>query len=391
MKILYHHRTQVEDAQGVHIYEMVNAFRNLGHEVQMASLVKLKEDTREKVKGNKWEWIIRFAPNWFYELMGLVYNIYGYRLLCRMIRRNPPDIIYERYALNTFCGIWASRRFNIPFILEVNAPLYIEQSKLGKLTFKNFARFSERWICSNSTWTITVTEVLRQILIRHGVSAEKIRVMPNGIDPKKINESISGDTVRRKYGLHGKIVLGFVGWFRPWHGLESLLKIMHQNGFAKKNVNLMLVGDGPAYESLYRYAKDNGLLPAVTFTGPVAHGEIPAHIAAMDIAVQPSATEYACPMKLIEYMGMGKCILATDQANIRELLEDGKTGFLFEDEEELASILLKLLNNPQERNRVGRKVLKFVKRHNLFWENNAKETLSLVTQEKSQFGVKIAG
>ena len=380
MKILYHHRTQAEDAQGVHIYEMVNAFRSIGHEVQMVSLVELKDDTREKVKGNKWEWIIRFAPNWFYELMGLVYNIYGYILLCRMIRRNPPDLIYERYALNTFCGIWASRRFNIPFILEVNAPLYIEQSKLGKLTFKNFARFSERWICSNSTWTITVTEVLRQILIRHGVSSEKIRVLPNGIDPKKINESISGDTVRRKYGLHGKIVLGFVGWFRPWHGLESLLKIMHENGFAKKNVNLMLVGDGPAYEGLYRYAKDNGLLPAVTFTGQVAHGEIPAHIAAMDIAVQPSATEYACPMKLIEYMGMGKCILAIDQPNIRELLEDGNTGFLFRDRASLVSRLEKLIVDTEKRKTMGQKAYNSVLERRLLWESNATETLSLLSR-----------
>jgi hypothetical protein len=146
MKILYHHRTQAEDAQGVHIHEMVRAFEELGHTVHMQALVELDRESRRKVRGAGWKRIAGRVPAWLYELMGLLYNLHGYRGLARAIRHSRPDLIYERYALNTFCGVWASRRFGIPLVLEVNAPLCREQIALGRLAFRRLARFSERWI-----------------------------------------------------------------------------------------------------------------------------------------------------------------------------------------------------------------------------------------------------
>jgi glycosyltransferase involved in cell wall biosynthesis len=376
MEILYHHRTQAEDAQGIHIYEMIRAFRNLGHKVKIASLIQLKEKTGEKVVGKKWKWIIPLTPNWLYELMALFYNLYGYKRLGQMIKINRPAFIYERYSLNTFCGIWASRRYKIPIILEVNAPLYQEQSELGKLVFKKFARFSEKWICSNSTWTIAVSNALKRTLVDQGVSPEKIVVMPNGIDPNKINLSVSGDEVRQKFGLHGHTVLGFVGWFRNWHGLEKLLRLFHENCLVESKAKLLLVGDGPAFNDLYDYAKNSGLLNSIIFTGPISHQEIPNYIAAMDIAIQPSATRYACPMKLLEYMGMGKCILAIDQPNIRELLTDGDTGILFEDSSSLISKLKKLIENPDRRREIGQNAYNSIIERKLLWESNAKKVIS---------------
>ena len=130
MRILYHHRTRAEDAQGIHIEEMVKAFRDLGHEVEMVALVKKEATDLGKKNGNSWKWLKDLAPSWFYEIMSLGYNFYGYHLLRQAIKLKKPDLIYERYSLNTFCGIWASKRFGIPLILEVNAPLYYEQSKL---------------------------------------------------------------------------------------------------------------------------------------------------------------------------------------------------------------------------------------------------------------------
>jgi len=378
MEIIYHHRTQAEDAQGIHIYEMIRAFRNLGHNVRIASLIQLKEKTGEKVVGKKWKWIVPLIPNWLYELMALFYNLYGYKNLSRMIKTKRPAFIYERYSLNTFCGIWASRRHNIPIILEVNAPLYHEQEELGKLVFKKFARFSERWICSNSTWTISVSNVLKNTLVSQGVSPEKIVTMPNGIDLNKINLSVSGDEVRQKFSLYGHTILGFVGWFRNWHGLEQLLRLFHENHLAENKIKLLLVGDGPAFDDLYGYAKKNGLLNSIIFTGPISHQEIPNYIAAMDIAIQPSATRYACPMKLLEYMGMGKCILAIDQPNIRELLKDGDTGILFEDSSSMISKLKKLIENPDRGREIGQNAYNSIIERKLLWESNAKKVISML-------------
>src|SRR5262249_28142189 len=153
------------------------------------------------------------------------------------------------------------------------------------------------------------------------------------------------------------LVIGFVGWFRKWHGLEMLLESMREVCLAKQDIRLLLVGDGPAYSDLYRYVETYGLQSTVVFTGPVERQAIAAHIAAMDIAVQPSVAEYACPMKILEYMGMGRCIVAPNQPNIQELLEDGVSGFLFPpgDKDSLRATLRELLDHPAKREAAGQK------------------------------------
>ena len=382
MKILYHHRTQAEDAQGIHIYEMVKAFRSLGHEVKMAALVTKEGDN--KIQGHLWEKVTQHIPPWIYELMSLAYNLVGYRRLAKDIKAFQPDAIYERYALNTFCGIWASKRFGIPIILEVNAPLYLEQKRFGKLAFKKLASFSERWICSNSSVTLVVSNAMKEILQAEGVDAGKMTVMPNGIDPQKFHPEISGEKIRAAYNLQGKIVIGFVGWFRKWHGLEMLLEIMNEAKLAEKNVCLLLVGDGPAFPALHAYVKTHGLEAVVKFTGPAQRAEIPACVAAMDIAVQPAANEYACPMKVFEHMGMAKCIVAPDQPNIREVLNHEQSASLFlpRNKQALQSALLRLVADAEERKRIGEAAYQSLCENKFLWQRNAELSLSLVFDSK---------
>ena len=379
MRILYHHRTQADDAQGIHICEMVKAFKDRGHEVDIVALVHTDGKQRRKTKGAFWERIVAYIPRWFYEAMSLAYNLYGYWSLHLSMTSRKPDLIYERYALNTFCGIWASRWFGVPLILEVNAPLHYEQAKLGRLVFKHFARFSERWICSNSTKTIVVSHVMKEFLTQNGISDEKITVIHNAIDPEKFHPNISGKVIRQKYGLEGKVVVGFVGWFRKWHGLEMLLKVASQADLAARGVRLLLVGDGPAFSDLYDFAKEHKVLPFVVFTGPVERERIPNHIAAMDIAVQPSVTEYACPLKVIEYMGMAKCIVAPDQPNIREILDNGVNSLLFKagDEKDFRTALIKVTESANARHRLGENAYQTLCKRRYLWSANADRALNL--------------
>lgn len=379
MRILYHHRTRAGDAQGIHIHEIVRAFRELGHDVEVAALA----DERNAQPGGKKQRRpadrFRAAPAWAYELMSLAYNLYGYRMLRRAAKARRPDLLYERYSLNTFCGVWAARRLGVPLILEVNAPLAYEQDALGKLAFRRLARFSERWICSNSTRTIVVTAVMKDLLVEEGVPRERIVVVTNGVDPAKFHPGIQGRQVVARHALEGKLVLGFVGWFRPWHGLEMLLQAFHDARLADLGARLLLVGDGPARPDLDRFIARNDLGDDIVFTGPVAHEDIPAHIAAMDVAVQPSAPEYACPMKIIEYMAMAKCVVAPDQPNIREVVEDGKNGLLFEagNAAELKRTLLRALRESEVRQSMGRNAFETVISRRFLWKDNAERALTL--------------
>lgn len=383
MRILYHHRTRSEDAQGIHINEMGRAFQSLGHEVEMVSLVRSREQqAQQAVSEGFWKRVTPRVPDWAYELMSLAYNVYGYLRLSHAIRKRRPDLIYERYSLNTVCGIQASRRFGIPIVLEVNSPLCYEQSQLGALTFRRLARRIERWICSHGTRTIVVSAVMRDMLVEEGVPPSKLVVMPNGVDPKEFDSAVSGAAVRQRYGLDGKVVVGVVGWFRPWHGVDMLVESMHEGGLLDDGVRLLLVGDGPAYADVHRYAAANGLLNSIVFAGPVDRNEIPAHIAAMDVAVQPSANEYACPMKIVEYMAMGRCIVAPDQPNIRELLGSPGVALLFAkgDRAGLQAALAEVIRNPLKRERAGELARAHVLERQLLWEANAQRVLDLVRE-----------
>jgi glycosyltransferase involved in cell wall biosynthesis len=323
--------------------------------------------------------------------MGLAYNVYGFQRLSRTIKRSRPDLIYERYSLNTLCGIWVSRRFGIPLVLEVNAPLSYEQDTHGKFTFRRLARFTERWICSHSSRTVVVSHIMKHYLQQEGVPAAKMVVMHNGIDADKFHPGICGKGIREKYHITDQTVIGFIGWFRKWHGLEMLLEIMHESQLGPKGVKLLLVGDGPAYADLYQYAQSRDLLSAVIFSGPIQRDEIPAYIAAMDIAIQPRAPAYACPMKIFEYLGLGKCIVAPNQPNICEIIQDGVTGFMFQpdDKASLRRTLLLVLENQQLRERTGKRAAQSVYERRFLWQSNAQKTLDLIFKQGAKEPVKI--
>jgi len=379
MRIVYHQRTQAEDAQGIHIYEIINAFKKLGHSVDQVSLVEIDSD-RKKKKGKGWGKIVKYVPNFFYELLEIAYNFVGYWLLVKHVQHKRPDFIYERYSLNTFCGIWVSKKYNIPLLLEVNAPLYYEQKKYGKLTFIKFAEFSERWICSNSTKTITVSASMKNVLVEEGVPEQHIVVIPNGINPDDFNPYISGDKIRNRYEIPvNMIICGFVGWFRQWHGLDGLIKSFNKAEFRDRCV-VILVGDGPEMANLQEIVKDLDLVRSVIFTGPVQRENIAEYIASFDIALQPNVTKYASPMKIIEYLAMGKPVIAPDQDNIREILTHGKDSLLFKsaDYDDMLKKLNTVVENKSELEKLSKGALRTIKEKKMYWIENAKNAIDLL-------------
>ena len=386
MKILYHHRTRAEDAQGIHIAAMVHAFRDLGHEVRVVSL--MDSAAADASRGRRLSAATRSAPAAVYEALSLAYNLYGYRHLTAAARQWRPDLIYERYALNTFCGVWAQRRCRVPLILEVNSPLAFEQDALGALTFKRLARFSERWILSHSARTIVVSQAMKDMLAERGVPPSHMSVIHNGIDPREFHPGIDGGEVRHRHGLDGSVVVGFAGWFRPWHGLDALLREMHGAGLFAQGVRLLLVGEGPANEQLRSLVRERDLAASVIFAGAVPRQEMAAHSAAMDVAMQPSAVAYASPMKIFEYMAMARCIVAPDQANIREILTDERDALLFTpgDGAGLQRQLVRAIGDASLRRRLGEQARRTLLEQRLLWSANAERVTRLVAELRSPPG-----
>ncbi len=379
MNILYHHRTRATDAQRVHILEIINALRGLGHRVIIASLVNTEGRSRAADEAGEatWKKVVRRIPLG-YELAQVAYNFAALPWLLWKIRRERIDFIYERYSLFNACGVLAAKVSGRPIVLEVNSPLALEQKLEAEIRAARFAGWVERVTCNAADKVIVVTRALSRILEANGVRESKLAVVPNGANPSHLRLSHGSGELRSRLGLNGKVTVGFVGWFRRWHGLELLIEAFADSELPR-HTSLLLIGDGPAMPDLRALVERRRLGDCVVFSGPVLHEDIPPYLDLLDIAVQPAANEYCCPMKILEYMALGKPIVAPRQENIEELVTDGEQALLFRpgDAAGLESALLKLAHNAALRARLGAAARAAIDERGLLWSRNAERAVEL--------------
>lgn len=374
--VVYHHRTQGVDAQGIHIHEMCQAFESLGYAVAKVALHAKEEPGRESRPGRLGRLLSRLPPA-AYELLELGYNLVGVPLLYRAVRRHRPAFVYERYSLYNLCGVVVSRLTGVPLVLEVNSPLAREKARHGGVAFGRLAQAVETYLINHATRSIAVTGVLRRMLIEKGADAARIVVMPNGINPGDFRRSSRperrpGDTVR----------IGFVGWFRPWHGLLEMVDALERHGLFREGVSLLLVGDGPVRPALEQLIEGRGLGDRVRITGATPRRLLPGLLDEVDIAVQPAATAYASPMKLFEYLAAGKAVVAPDQDNIREVVRHSAEALLFApgDWDAFAGQVRALVRDPGLRRRLGAAGRRSMLENRRTWADNAARVVALLGQ-----------
>lgn len=382
MRVLYHHRTQASDAQGIHIREIIAGLRRDGHEVLEVALVR-SDDTpapRTEVQPSLLSRLKDHLPDLLREFAELGYNLVGAFKLLSAARRFQPDFIYERYALFNFSGVLVARWLKIPLILEVNSPLAMEQADLGAQHLGGLARWFERWICNQAAVVITVSTPLRRILVDMGVDEARIVVMSNGVDPQRFHgRREAGEGVRQRYGLQGKRVVGFVGWVREWHGIEDLVRGMPQWPDALSDVHLLVIGDGPARADIEAAADACGVRERVHVTGAVAHADIVEHLAAIDVALQPAATSYASPMKIFEYLAMAKPVVSVDQGNTREILDEGGNALFFPPGDRAAFVdaVQEIFSDQARLERMSQAAREAIFAREFLWQRNAQKVVAL--------------
>jgi glycosyltransferase involved in cell wall biosynthesis len=379
VKILYHHRILAKDGMDVHVQEMVSAFRRRGHQVLLVGPRESRQGNAGKI--SRTSTVIRQTIPVVSEFAELAYNGIAYNRLKRAWASFQPDILYERYNLYLLAGLWLTRARRLPMLLEVNAPLALERAEHGRLAWRQLARSCEAKVWRGADVVLPVSEALADIVQKVGVAEDRIHVIPNGVDLSSFVSSPDSAKLRRELKLENRTVLGFVGFVRPWHGLDRIIEILANCGHML-DLHLLIVGDGPARPNLEQMANELGVADRVQFVGAVGRRDVPRYVEVFDIALQPSAVAYACPLKLIEYMSMGKAIIAPDQPNIRELIGNSQTGLLVRkgDTRELTEAILLLANNPELRVSLGRRALEAVRQRNLTWDANAEHVSALATQ-----------
>ncbi len=316
-----------------------------------------------------------------HELRNALYNLVLYETLRDELKAWPVDLIYERYALFNCAGVRLAKELGVPHILEVNAPLADEQERMRGLEMKHLAHEMERRIFGEADAVVVVSRSLQDFVASRGVPVSRIHVLPNAVDPQRFTGAKNGAMFRAQHRLEGKRVIGFVGSLKPWHGTEILLAAFRALHEKAAQTHLLIVGDGPGREDLEKYAHANDLNGAVTFTGNVPYDDIPNYIAAMDITVAPYKPQenfYYSPIKIFEYMIMGKPVVAGKIGQVEEVIVDGETGVLFEpgNIEQLEAALAKLFGDATLCRRLGENAKAWVQKERT-WDNNARQVIEM--------------
>ncbi|MHC9084457.1 glycosyltransferase family 4 protein [Luteimonas sp. RIT-PG2_3] len=381
-KVLYHHRTQGKAVEGVHIRGITDALRAEGVHVDIISLPGADPYSSPKAmsptkQARPWMGLIAKLPEPLFELAEMAYNaVAGWRIW-RYLAKNPDvDFIYERYSLFMFAPIWIARMKKIPLILEVNdsATVY----RVRPLFFQRIAMAIEGWTYRKADGLVFVSTVFRdRARAAHGTLAPTL-ITPNAANIDKFTfTQKQRDDARQRFGLEGSVVCGYLGAFVPWHAIDGFVHHIADRLADAPHLKLLLVGDGATFPALQAFVEERGLSRQVVMTGRVGHDAVPGLLAAMDMAILPSAGDYTSPVKLFEFMACAVPPIAPDFEPIQEVVVEGETGWMFKagDLDAAVDQVVARSRDSAELARVGHNARRYVTDHRQ-WRNNIMELVA---------------
>jgi PEP-CTERM/exosortase A-associated glycosyltransferase len=289
-----------------------------------------------------------------------------------------PDLLHAHSPiLNALPALWVGRKLRIPVVYEVralweDASVDHGTSSRDSLRYKT-VRFLETWACQRAAQTVVICNGLRDELINRGIPGDKVTTVFNGINPQDFRSSGLDMATAKKLGIVGKKVLGFIGSFNRYEGLNLLIEAVRDLSLKRADIALLLVGGGEMEHDLRNQIETIKMQDRIILTGRIPHEQISEIYSLIDIFVYPRysipLTEMVTPLKPLESMAMGRSIIASDIGGHRELIQDGYNGLLFKpgNIDSLLEKLNRLLDEPGLRNHLGVRALEWVHR-NRSWE-----------------------
>ncbi len=256
-----------------------------------------------------------------------------------LVRQWRPDIIHAHSpVLNAMAAQRVARRHGIPLIYEIRA--FWEDAAVGNGTGTEgsprywLTRQLETHAVRAADAVAVICEGLRSDLVARGIDSAKITVSPNGVDLDQFGAPVPRDPVlTAKLGLEGADVVGFIGSFYDYEGLDDLIAAMPRLVRARPRAKLLLVGGGPMEQALRDQALASPFTDHIVFVGRVPHDQVEHYYAQVDVLAYPRKamrlTDLVTPLKPLEAMAQGRLVAASSVGGHRELIEDGVTGTLF--------------------------------------------------------------
>lgn len=310
---------------------------------------------------------------------------------CRLLDEHGPfDLVYERYSLWSDAGMRWARAKGMPGLLEVNAPLIVEQRTHRTLVLPDEAEAIARSAFGSASALLAVSPGVADYLGSWAGTRGRVHVIANGVDPDRFadaarlraerqalpagatqpdghtaTEAAAGNVAAT--GATGNAasaapaaapcVIGFLGTLKPWHGLPLLVEAFERLHPLRPHTRLLVVGDGPCREETEAALAAKDLLAHCEFTGAVQADEVPALLARMDIATAPYPAQqdfYFSPLKIYEYLAAELPVVTTRVGHLDEVVREGEDGLLVAPQAQpLADALLQLVDDPARRQVMG--------------------------------------
>ncbi len=250
-----------------------------------------------------------------------------------------PDILHAHSpALCGAAALRVARRLGLPLVYEIRA--FWEDAAVGNGATRAgsprylLTRALENKVVAGAATVVTICQGLKDDLVARGVDAARIAIAPNGVDLAMFGAPLRRDPAfARALRLGEGPVIGFIGSFYDYEGLDDLIAAMPLLARSHPDARLLLVGGGPCEAALRAQAAASPAAAAIHFAGRVPHHEVDRYYALCDIMAYPRKrsrlTELVTPLKPLEAMAQGKLVAASDVGGHRELIDDGVTGTLF--------------------------------------------------------------
>ena len=296
--------------------------------------------------------------------------------------------------LNAIPALWVGYRVGIPVVYEVRAPweeAAVDQGTYGHRSWRyKLVRMLESWVCRQAHHVAVLCRGLRDDFLQRGISATKLTVIANGVDVNAFQQCAPDVAFMEQWNLKGKKIVGFLGSFFHYEGIDLLLEAIACVARKEREVVLLLVGGGVAETTLKKQIQRLQIGKHVVMSGAVAPDRIPGIYALVDILAYPRhslrLTELVTPLKPLEAMAMGKALVASDVGGHRELIRDGETGLLFRagDVEALTATILRLLHDPALRHALEQQGPVWVRRERS-WEKTTEGYTEIYSQALRQY------
>ncbi len=228
---------------------------------------------------------------------------------------------------------------------------------------------------------VTLAETMKSDMVARGVPAERIYIVPNGVDPEAFQPRAPDPELRARHNLGQRFVIGYISNLdNPREGQETLIEATALLVNAGRDVACLIVGEGRRRAEVEAVAAASGAADRIVFTGAVPHDEVPAMYALLDAFVVPRRDERAArlvtPLKPFEAMAMARPLIVADLPALTEVAPDGERSLAYqaEDAMALAAAVVRLMDHPELGVRLGEAGREWVTRERTWASNGPRWT-----------------